>query len=165
MSFKLKLAWETSLPAVGSGETKRFLRQYGLLSLPPRTEGKSLLLKTPCTWDTRAGGIELEMTWKPPSWGPPLIVSKVLSKAPRETNNQWSYPSLKTTKHNDQHSKTAQWCCNGALSLEVTISHLIKLKTLQLRRREFVPSSRNLANYLYLKRSQVQEEHQLLLFP
>lgn len=30
MPFKLKLAWETSLAVVGSGETKTFLKQYGL---------------------------------------------------------------------------------------------------------------------------------------
>lgn len=127
MPFKLKLAWETTLAAVGLGRPRDSWDNMAYCQCLPELEGKTLLMKTPCTWDTRVGGIGLVMTWKPPSWGLTLTVPKELYTLPREKSNQWSYPALKTTKHNGHHS-IAQGCCIGTLSSEVTISHLIKLK-------------------------------------
>lgn len=44
-------------------ETPQILQAFILVCLS-ELEGETLLLKTPCMFDTRLGGIELELTWK-----------------------------------------------------------------------------------------------------
>lgn len=47
---------------------------------PREVEGKSVLLKTPCTLYTGPRGPELELTWKLPPWGQVFMGQKSLGK-------------------------------------------------------------------------------------
>lgn len=47
----------------GKSETPQTLQAFTLVCLS-ELEGETLLLKTPCMFDTRLGGTELELTWK-----------------------------------------------------------------------------------------------------
>ena len=45
-------------------------------------KGNTQLLKTSCTFDTRLGRFELDVTWKPPPYGPASIEFEVAMQTP-----------------------------------------------------------------------------------
>lgn len=63
----------------------------------PEFEGETVLLKIPETSDTGLGGIELDLTWKPPTQGPALTVSEGSMQAARKEKQSMVLPSCKAT--------------------------------------------------------------------
>lgn len=59
-----------------------------LLSLAASQKLKSLLLKAPCTLDTKLRGFQLGVTWNPPHGEPAFTVSEGAVKAAGEKNDQ-----------------------------------------------------------------------------
>lgn len=81
---------------------KTLPKQCRLLQLPlvssQNQDIKNLFLKTPHTSDTSIGGIQLELTWKPPTWGLALIVSNSVIQALKGEKKSTVLPRWKVYK-------------------------------------------------------------------
>lgn len=61
--------------------------------LSPEVGGKSLFLQTSWTLGTEPRGPELDLTWKPPSWGLAFTVPEGIKPLPKQGVNQQSTAS------------------------------------------------------------------------
>lgn len=69
---------------------------YSRLRIPPREEGRHLLLEIPHTSDTGPSGSELDLTWKPTSWGLAFIVPEGIMQTSEEGKQRTVLSSYET---------------------------------------------------------------------